>query len=103
MGYTHYYRKKEIEHDQKTWDAFVADVKRITSTTTILGDGMGEGGKAEYNNKVICFNGIGNDSHETLLIERSHSLTMKSPNFGEYEQSNWKESKVIFGFTKTFD
>jgi len=103
MGYTHYFRRSEKTHTQKTWNAFLDDAKRvacrfklcvpqsiqfITDNIEIkadinipIGDGMGEGNSPEYTKSKLWFNGVGEDAHETLGIDRV--------------------SKDDFGFTKT--
>jgi len=93
MGYTHYYsHKKEIA--QENWDKFLADVKKVANTFNLcnpqsidfikdgdgfcgnidsaikIGSGDGEGDTPTFTNQEICFNGVGDQAHETLYIKR---------------------------------
>jgi len=125
MGYTHYFRKKELVHDQKTWDHFLSDTLKVASRFGIvipnsvdyildknrpkpdidipIGDGMGEGGSPTFNHDEICFNGVGDDSHETFRIKRDHSYLNEEQkdSWGKHVQDTWKKEAEIFDFTKT--
>lgn len=125
MGYTHYFRKKELVHDQKTWDKFLEDTLKVASRFKIqtpnsikfikdiedskpdinilIGDGMGDGGTPTFNNDEICFNGVGDDSHETFRIKRDHTFLLEptTDSWTKHEQERWKEQKELFDFTKT--
>jgi hypothetical protein len=125
MGYTHYFRKKELVHDQKTWDKFLNDTLKVASRFGIqipnsvdyildknsrkpdidipIGDGMGDGGSPTFNHDEICFNGVGDDSHETFRISRDHSYLNKeqTDNWSKHVQDTWKKDAEIFDFTKT--
>jgi hypothetical protein len=125
MGYTHYFRKKELVHDQKTWDKFLNDTLKVASRFGIqipnsvdyildknsrkpdidipIGDGMGDGGSPTFNHDEICFNGVGDDSHETFRIKKDHSFLLEdtTDNWTKHKQENWKNDKEIFDFTKT--
>jgi len=93
MGYTHYFRRSEKAHPQKKWDAFLEDAKRVACRFKLqipqsiqfitdddkvikgdinipIGDGMGEGGPPEYTKDKLWFNGVGENAHETLGIDR---------------------------------
>jgi len=91
MGYTHYYsHTKVIEQDK--WDNFLTEVKKVACRFKLkipqsvqfikgddsiihgdqgieIGDGGGDGNIPEFTNSLICFNGVGEDSHETLYIK----------------------------------
>ena len=124
MGYTQYYSKKELTHDQKKWDAFLQDAKtvacrfKLTIPQSIqfitdddkiikgdidiaIGDGMGEGGTLEFIIDSICFNGVGGDSHETLSIDRDDSYKTKEGRMADYYKEMWERDKSMFNFTKT--
>lgn len=92
MGYTHYYsHSKTIPQDK--WDAFLIEVKTVACRFKLkipqsvqfikgddsiihgdqgieIGDGMGDGGQPDFTKSSICFNGVGDDAHETLGIDR---------------------------------
>jgi len=124
MGYTQYFRKKELTHDQKTWDEFLQDCKKVACRFKLqipqsiqfitdddkiikgdidipIGDGMGEGKCPEFTNDHIWFNGVKKDSHETLHISRDDSDKFKMERMGDYYKDMWERDKSIFGFTKT--
>lgn len=125
MGYTHYITKKELVHDQKTWDQFLSDSLKVASRFGVkvpnsvdyildknipkpdiniaIGDGMGDGGPPTFDNTSICFNGVGDDSHETFRITRDHSYLNKeqTDNWSKHVQETWSNEQRIFDFTKT--
>lgn len=125
MGYTHYFQKKELVHNQKTWDKFLSDTLKVASLFKIqssnslnyildrnpskpkinieIGDAMGDGGMPTFDNNEICFNGVGDDSHETFRIRRDHSYLSQDPkdDWAKYEKEKWEKDKEIFDFTKT--
>jgi hypothetical protein len=125
MGYTQYFTKKELVHDQKTWDKFLEDTLRVSSRFKLqtpnsikfikdmedskpdidiqIGDGMGDGNDPTFNQNEICFNGVDEDSHETFRVERDHShiLADQTDSWGKIIQEKWKKEQEIFGFTKT--
>jgi len=93
MGYTHYFRRSETKHPQKKWNAFLEDAKKVACRFKLcipqsiqfitdddkiikgdyeikIGDGMGEGNPPEYTKDKIRFNGVGEEAHETLGIDR---------------------------------
>lgn len=126
MGYTQYYSKKVLTHDQKTWDAFLQDCKKVAcrfklclprsvqfitdeedmnivgDISIAIGDGMGDGGVPEFDSNHIWFNGVGKDSHETLAIDRddSHKIA-DGGRMADYYKEMWENRGSIFGFTKT--
>jgi len=125
MGYTQYYSKKELTHDQKKWDAFLLDAKTVACRFKLsipqsiqfitdddkiikgdidiaIGDGMGEGGTPEFTIDKIWFNGVGGDSHETLAIDRddSHKIAGDGRMVSYYKEM-WENKRSMFGFTKT--
>lgn len=125
MGYTHYYYRHEIEHNKELWDKFLADVKKVASKFQLIivnsvdfatdsggkqlkstgkikieiGGGMGEGEPPKFTKDTIWFNGVGDDSHETLNIDRDYFPHLKED--GEYKKKQWREEKKIFECTKT--
>lgn len=70
MGYTHYiYLPKDMSKDK--FKAFTEDVKAILGQADdgILADGGGNiGTKPTITDKLVSFNGIDDDSHETCYI-----------------------------------
>lgn len=76
MGYTHYFKtKKEIS--QNSWDNyFIPGVKLILEEAAKQGiptaGPMGDAGtNPEFMEDGIMFNGVGPDSHETMMIHRT--------------------------------
>ncbi len=90
MGYTHYWYR-ELELDKDKFTAFVADCRKLAETLPIpLGNGCGEG-KPVFADDLVSFNGVGDDSCESLLIAPSfESRTSQKP-----ENNKW------FSFCKT--
>ena len=126
MGYTQYFSKKELTHTQEKWDLFLKDVKEVANTFNLclpqsidfikegsgmvgnreshirIGDGGGCGNQPEFTKDEICFNGVGDDSHETLHIERDSSLILTSTDRMDiFAKENWEKDGSHFGFTKT--
>lgn len=124
MGYTHYFKKKELEHDQKTWDNFLKDSLKVASRFKLqvpvsyhyimdtaydpdidieIGDGMGDGGSPVFDNNEICFNGVGEDSHETFRVNRDDSYLLKpvQDSWTKHQQEVWNKEGTLFNFTKT--
>ena len=95
MGYTNYwYRKPEL--NEKKFNLFVADVKKIyekaKKLNIPLADGWGEEGTEPIaNDEMISFNGVGDNSHETMQISRTQR---KLP----FESG---KEELCFGFCKT--
>lgn len=75
MGYTHYFKTKQDIH-QTTWDSyFIPAVKLILKEaekqgTEITGSHGEAGTIPEFTSDYIMFNGLGEDAHETMTIER---------------------------------
>ena len=126
MGYTHYFTKKELTHPQDTWDNFVRDTRKVAnrfnlvkpksidfikdslskvkdSTSQIkIGDGLGEGHPPVFSKDEICFNGVGEEAHETLLIERDNSdILTKTGRWSKYYKETWEKDHTYEGFVKT--
>jgi len=125
MGYSHSFYKKELTHSKKNWNAFLTDVKKVASRFKLcipnsvafitdkddlingdidikIGDGMGEGLPPEFDGDHIWFNGVEDESHETLCIDRDHKAKLDDEsNMGDYYREMWESDAEIFGFTKT--
>lgn len=126
MGFSQYFSKKELVHDDATWDVFLKDVKKVASRFDLcipnsihfikdedtpisrdihikIGDGMGNGNAPEFDDKHIWFNGVGEDSHETLSISKDDSwrINPEDNRMYDYYKGMWGDKKEIFGFTKT--
>lgn len=75
MGYTHYWDQKR-NFTREEWETVAADLRAIITYAQhecgiALGDGGGEPGTSpQISDDVVIFNGIGDDSHETLIINR---------------------------------
>lgn len=75
MGYTHYWTQvRDFSRDE--WSAIVADVSEILKEAQhnqgiALANCLGDGGTSpEISDSIIGFNGVGEDSHETLVLHR---------------------------------
>ena len=120
MGYTHYYTKKELDHSQEKWDAFIKDVKKVAALFNLrttqsiefikdselvenrfphikIGDGMGEGNEPIFSKDEVWFNGVGEESQDTMNIERVSSSKLAD----DYYKKQWEMDSALFGFTKT--
>jgi hypothetical protein len=91
MGYTHYY-KIPSRMDEIRFHALVTDVKVILKSAKKLGiklaNGHGEEGTTPTtSSNLIIFNGVEDDSHETLYIAR--------------EDDEVKGNELVFNFCKT--
>ncbi len=78
MGYTHYWdQTRDFARDE--WATISADIREILTTARHqndipLADGCGEGGTVpEYGSESILFNGLGDDSYETMMITRKRT------------------------------
>jgi len=74
MGYTHYWDKAENITDE-AWALFLTFVKKAMTDQQKAGveivGGLGEVGTSpELTDRVVCFNGCGDESHEGFLIDR---------------------------------
>ena len=104
MGYTHYY-KVQRTYDEKLFAKIARDFQKIVDDNPEEGclAGYDGTGKAEITNKIICFNGIGEESHESFLLEQS----MSDDRFEDQKRIYSIKSKDIepdtkfFNFTKT--
>lgn len=104
MGYTHYfYYNNPFEVlDQEIWDKFIDYVKRIiqvakaTDDIDIVGP-MGEKGtKPEIDGDIVSLNGLEDDSHETLLIDRDPTEESQ-----RQVANMWTGKQIGFRFCKT--
>lgn len=79
MGYTHYWTQLR-DLSKEEWTTICADIGEILKYAqhdggVALGDGAGDPGTSpEITNTKIWFNGIGDDSHETMAIDRKRVL-----------------------------
>ena len=95
MGYTHYWNTPLKDVDQKTWDAIATDFSKVVSDPKILAL-LDQEEREEYSQKLritsdeILFNGVGELSHETFILERKFTPNSFRP-----------EEKENFGFCKT--
>ena len=95
MGYTHYYyvsEKFDATLFKKVVDDFKKLLKPISDKGIVLANGMGEG-KPIINDNEIVFNGLGELSHETFCLEKTHEI--------QDWQKDMKKGELIFQFTKT--
>ena len=69
MGYTHYWDVKK-KMDAETFSKFSNSCKKIAEESgVLLANGHGEvGTKPTFDDKVVRFNGVGEDAHETFSI-----------------------------------
>lgn len=125
MGYSHCYYKKEIKHDDKTWNSFLKDVRQVASRFKLqqpqsvhfitdsdldikgdinikIGDGLDGGGSPEFDEKHIWFNGVGKDAFETFHISKDDTYKLDPSNkMYEYYKVMFDREGHLFGFTKT--
>lgn len=95
MGYSHFWeRPKEL--DQKLFINFSNDVRKIFEVSTenriTLADGQGKTTKPVADDELVCFNGLGSNSHETFFMPRV------------FEPLKWmkpSEAGLYFQFCKT--
>jgi hypothetical protein len=68
MGYTHYYNTKNAT-DAESYRRGVNDACKIVRASPVpLADGMGDPGTLPETRGALSFNGVGDDSHETLHL-----------------------------------
>lgn len=115
MGYTHYFRRRELEHDAGRFAAFVEDVKKALANLPKFslssgacyaenklllagGDGIG---KPEITNEVVCFNGrkAGDMWHESFVIEQK--VEFEAGSYGDHQREQFKKEGDVFSFCKT--
>lgn len=73
MGYTHYWYQSRA-FTETEWTALTAEAKRIcaeASKTIKLADAAGESGSPEFTPDMIGFNGLGDESYESFVLERA--------------------------------
>lgn len=114
MGYTHYYRRRELKHNKRTFKAFVEDVKKVVAALPPHSQSSGAYCKDEplklagwdgtgepvFNEDEISFNGAGDElSHETLLIPREFKFG--KDDYGKWKAEEFKASGEVFAFCKT--
>jgi len=116
MGYTHYFRKKELVHDEKSFAAFIADVNKALSNLPkvslssggyhadvplVLAGGNGAG-DPEITDDYIWLNGSGiNDMcHETFHIERVTEFDLNE-SYDQYQKAEFDKKGELFAFCKT--
>lgn len=89
MGYTHYFKTpKWNARDENGWDKALPIVKKIIKKYKgILQYELDDKRKPVANKRMIRFNGIGEDGHETFLVKNSK------------DQNGF--SNISFGFCKT--
>ena len=100
MGYTHYWRQLRDFTDTE-WQ----ELTRLTKLITADGVGServkpvlatsGPNDPITINNKVIMFNGIGEDGHETFLINKKKRAK------ADYEEQEAYDRQGAFDFCKT--
>ena len=75
MGYTHYIKNSKGFSDEN-WEIFKKEVKLVIEEAEklgikITGDGAGEIDQCvDFSKNVIYFNGFGEESHETCVIQK---------------------------------
>lgn len=74
MGYTHYWTQTR-NFTPAEWIVVVDDIRAILTYAQhdcgiALANGNGDGGTSPEFGETIMFNGVGDDSHETMLINR---------------------------------
>jgi hypothetical protein len=80
MGYTHYWTRPRFEISKAVWKQITNDVQRIVALSpTPLAYESDQQKPPCADGKLIRFNGIGEDGHETFYIERS--ITDRKPRY----------------------
>jgi hypothetical protein len=93
MGYTHYfYQHRDLRDDE--WRALCGGCQRMLTIPEMPPLSRGESFPVppEITDDVICFNGVGDDGHETFVVYR----TKTDPWTGEPS-----EKEEVFQFCKT--
>lgn len=70
MGYTHYFEHREVS--QEVWDKIVKDCRSACKTqaaTTPLERNYEDSREPIFDDNSIFFNGVGDDGHETFVLE----------------------------------
>ena len=104
MGYTHYFERFELTHNQKTWTKFSKDVKQLSKKLDFQITGSDGDIETEpvFNKDEISFNGVGEESHETFIIVRDMSIILTAEGrHSEYKKKQWEKDEKIFSFCKT--
>ena len=96
MGYTHYWRQLRDFTDTE-WQELTRLTKLITADgSSILANGISDkNSRPTIDNEQICFNGIGNDGHETFRI------TKKKRAKADYEEQEAYDRQGAFELCKT--
>ena len=96
MGYTHYWRQQR-DFTPAEWNELTRLTKLITADgSSILANGISDrGSQPTIDNEKICFNGIGEDGHETFRI------TKKKREKADYEKQEPYNRQGVFEFCKT--
>ena len=96
MGYTHYWRQLRDFTDTE-WQELTRLTKLITADgSSILANGLSDkNSRPTIDNEQICFNGIGDDGHETFRI------TKKKRPKADYEEQEAYDRQGAFDFCKT--
>ena len=96
MGYTHYWRQKRDFTDTE-WNELTRLTKLITADgSSILANGFSDrGSQLTIDSEEICFNGVGEDGHETFRI------TKKKRAKSDYDEQERYDRHGAFDFCKT--
>lgn len=96
MGYTHYWRQQRDFTDTE-WNELTRLTKLITADgSSILANGFSDrGSQLTIDSEEICFNGIGEDGHETFRI------TKKKRAKAGYDEQEAYDRQGAFDFCKT--
>ena len=104
MGYTHYYKVQKT-YDEDLFAKIARDFQKVVDGNPeekcLAGyDGTG---KAEITDKIICFNGIGDESHESFRLEQSMSNeeVEDQKKIFSLRSKDIKPDTKFFTFTKT--
>lgn len=83
MGYTHYWESGPISPD--TLAALATDVRNIVLASELPIAGWDGTGEPEYGPDRISLNGIGDDAHESFVIEPSGEWTFCKTAYKPYD------------------
>jgi hypothetical protein len=91
LGYTHYWYKIP-KLDTESWKSFIQDFDKITPYFVADLD-VSSDQKLESTGKILYFNGIGENAHETFFFEKVQS--------GDRHQYHDIDTEKVFSFCKT--
>ena len=94
MGYSHYWTRSDFEISEADWKKITDDVRKIVAKSpATLTFEYDDAGPPVVDMDFIRFNGVGNNGHETFLIERSVPEDERMPRY-ESDDRKWSFCKT---------